>query len=89
MSAIREDRSLEDNASPATGRLLTETHLVDRPNISVVASRKWRSQGRSGPVFLKLGSLVRYRLENVETCLASCLPGSERLNSTQEVEGTK
>ena len=50
--------------------LLTEGELANYLNVSVAAVRKWRGQGR-GPAFCKLGSLVRYKREDVDQWLST------------------
>jgi len=45
-------------------RLLNEHEVAHTCAISVATLRKWRTL-RRGPRFLKIGSLVRYRLEDV------------------------
>jgi len=45
-------------------QLLNERELATACGISVLTLRKWRSL-RRGPRFLKIGSLVRYRPEDV------------------------
>jgi excisionase family DNA binding protein len=52
--------------------LMTEDEVSKRLNVSVASLRRWRLQGR-GPVFLKVGALVRYRPEDLEAWL-SALP---------------
>ncbi|MBI1955064.1 MAG: helix-turn-helix domain-containing protein [Acidobacteria bacterium] len=44
--------------------------------VSVGMVRRWRHQGR-GPRFLRIGGLVRYRLEDLEAWLASRPIGGE------------
>jgi predicted DNA-binding transcriptional regulator AlpA len=46
-------------------QLLNERELATTCGISVLTLRKWRSL-RRGPRFLKIGSLVRYRPEDVD-----------------------
>ena len=49
--------------------LLTENEVSKRLNVSVASRRRWRLQGR-GPAFLKVGCLVRYRPEDLESWIA-------------------
>ena len=49
--------------------LLTENDVSKRLNVSVASLRRWRLQGR-GPAFLKVGCLVRYRPEDLESWIA-------------------
>lgn len=45
--------------------LLTETDLSKHLRVSVACVRRWRLEHR-GPKFFKIGSLVRYKPEDVE-----------------------
>ena len=53
---------------PTTINLLTECDLSERLNVSVASLRRWRLENR-GPKFIKVGSLVRYRPEDLERWL--------------------
>ena len=48
--------------------LMTEEDVSKRLNVSVASIRRWRLQSR-GPLFIKVGSLVRYRPEDLESWL--------------------
>jgi excisionase family DNA binding protein len=48
--------------------LMTETEVAKRLNVSLASVRRWRLE-RRGPVFLKVGALVRYRPEDLDTWL--------------------
>jgi predicted DNA-binding transcriptional regulator AlpA len=50
--------------------LLTEAEVSKQLRVSLAALRKWRVMNR-GPQFLKIGSLVRYRQNDVDDWLAS------------------
>lgn len=82
---FREDQI--NNASLLSTDLLTETEVADYLHVSVATLRKWRLTSR-GPLFLKLGSLVRYRPEDVESWLSSCPQRGGRVNTTEEVGAT-
>lgn len=69
-----ENESAEENARCVEERFkqnmenvfMTEKELAKRWNVSVKVLQKWRVVG-GGPKFLKMrGSLVRYRLSDVE-----------------------
>jgi predicted site-specific integrase-resolvase len=45
--------------------LMTENEVSKRLNVSVASLRRWRVLGR-GPVFVKVGSLVRYQAEELQ-----------------------
>ena len=46
--------------------LMTETELAKRLNVSLASVRRWRLE-RRGPAFVKVGALVRYRPEDLDT----------------------
>lgn len=59
--------------------LMTEHEVSKRLNVSVASLRRWRLL-RRGPVFLKVGSLVRYSPEDLEAWLASLPTGGAVTN---------
>jgi predicted DNA-binding transcriptional regulator AlpA len=50
--------------------LLTEEDVAQQLHVSVASLRRWRIE-RRGPQFIKVGSLVRYRPEELEAWLLS------------------
>jgi predicted site-specific integrase-resolvase len=60
---------------------MTEEDVSKRLNVSVASLRRWRVEGR-GPLFIKVGSLVRYRPEDLEFWLAA-LPTGGSGNGTR------
>jgi len=56
---------------------LNQKQLANRWSVSEATLERWRSVG-IGPVFLKLFSQVRYRLEDIEAFEESCLATSTR-----------
>jgi excisionase family DNA binding protein len=54
--------------------LMTEQDVSKRLNVSLGSLRRWRLTKR-GPAFVKIGSLVRYSLEDLEAWLASLPTG--------------
>lgn len=54
--------------------LLTEEDVAKQLHISVASLRRWRLE-RRGPQFIKVGSLVRYRPEELEAWLAALPTG--------------
>jgi hypothetical protein len=50
--------------------LMTEDEVSNRLNVSVASLRRWRLQ-RRGPLFIKVGSLVRYRPEELDLWLGA------------------
>jgi hypothetical protein len=61
--------------------LITEHEVSKRLNVSVASLRRWRLLKR-GPAFLKVGSLVRYRPEDLEEWLSSRPTGGSRATTT-------
>jgi DNA-binding transcriptional MerR regulator len=45
--------------------MLTTKQLAERWSISARTLETWRQQG-TGPAFIKIGNLVRYRIEDIE-----------------------
>jgi excisionase family DNA binding protein len=60
--------------------LLTE-EVAKQLRVSVASLRRWRLE-RRGPLFIKVGSLVRYRLEEVEVWLAALPTGGASRTET-------
>jgi hypothetical protein len=58
--------------------LLTEEQLAKQLSVSVASLRRWRLLNR-GPKFIKVGSLVRYRPDDVERWLGELPTGGESL----------
>ena len=54
--------------------LLTEPEVADRLRVSLACLRRWRLE-RRGPRFLKLGSLVRYPAEELNSWIESLPTG--------------
>ena len=54
--------------------LLNETEVAKKLRVSLACLRRWRLEKR-GPVFLKIGSLVRYQQEDLATWLQSLPTG--------------
>jgi predicted DNA-binding transcriptional regulator AlpA len=50
--------------------LLREKQVSKWINASTAALRRWRREGK-GPKFVKLGRLVRYRVEDVEAWIGA------------------
>ncbi len=58
--------------------LLTEEEVAKHLHVSLASIRRWRLE-RRGPQFIKVGSLVRYRPEDLEFWLASLPTGGAQL----------
>jgi hypothetical protein len=56
---------------------MTQTELAERWQISEAALERWRTEA-GGPVFLKLGAQVRYRVHDVEAFEAEVLRESTK-----------
>jgi len=50
--------------------LLTEAEVSEHLKVSVASLRRWRLM-RRGPLFVKVGALVRYRPEDLDSWLAA------------------
>src|SRR5215475_7956572 len=53
---------------------LNEQEVSKRLNVSVATLRRWRLEKR-GPMFVKVGSLVRYRPEDLDSWVAALPAG--------------
>ena len=56
---------------------MTQTELAERWRISEATLERWRTES-NGPMFLKLGNQVRYRLQDVEAFEEAALRGSTK-----------
>ena len=59
------------------GRCMTQTELAERWQISEATLERWRTEA-GGPVFLKLGAQVRYRVRDVQAFEAEVLRESTK-----------
>jgi hypothetical protein len=57
--------------------LLTESDVAKQLHVSLALVRRWRLEKR-GPTFLKVGALVRYRPEDLESWLTTLPTGGNR-----------
>ena len=64
------------------GRCMTQTELAERWQISEATLERWRTEA-GGPVFLKLGAQVRYRVRDVEAFEAEVLRESTKSEGPQ------
>jgi excisionase family DNA binding protein len=63
--------------------LLTETDVAELLRVSLASVRRWRLEKR-GPTFVKVGTCVRYRPEDLEAWIGSLPTGSgSHSNQTQ------
>jgi hypothetical protein len=65
--------------------LQNEEQVAKQLNVSVASLRRWRLVNR-GPQFIKVGSLVRYRPDDVERWLADLPTGGERQNAPMQTK---
>jgi predicted DNA-binding transcriptional regulator AlpA len=61
-------------------KLLNEHDVARITGLSIASIRRWRLL-RQGPQYLKLGSAVRYRTEDISAWLATRPTGGERSRS--------
>ena len=55
---------------------LNKQEVSKRLNVSVATLRRWRLEKR-GPTFIKVGSLVRYRPEDLDSWVAALQTGGD------------
>jgi len=58
-------------SAPGSPDLMNEHQVAKFLQLSVASVRRWRLF-RTGPKYLKIGAAVRYRREDVESCIDSC-----------------
>lgn len=63
-----------------TERCMTQTELAERWRLSEATLERWRTES-GGPLFLKLGNQVRYRLQDVEAFEEAALRGSTKTDA--------
>ena len=56
---------------------MTQTELAERWRISEATLERWRTES-NGPLFLKLGNQVRYRVQDIEAFEEVALRGSTK-----------
>lgn len=64
-------QEIEKKRRASIARLLNSVEAAERLGISHQRIRALRMEG-GGPPFIKIGYLVRYRVEDVEAWIASC-----------------
>jgi excisionase family DNA binding protein len=67
---------------------LTEQEVSKRLNVSVATLRRWRLEKR-GPMFVKVGSLVRYRPEDLDSWVAALPTGGDSAATAVAVMTTR
>ena len=68
--AIRNPPPVNPPSLPKLPEMLNDHQVAEYLNMSVASVRRWRTF-RKGPKFLKIGSAVRYKREDVDTWLSS------------------
>jgi excisionase family DNA binding protein len=68
--------------------LLTEEEVAECLHVSLASIRRWRLE-RRGPQFIKVGSLVRYRPEDLESWLASLPTGGAQPAQAPTTSGSR
>jgi hypothetical protein len=68
-------------------RCMTQTELAERWRISEATLERWRTES-NGPMFLKLGNQVRYRVQDVEAFEEVALRGSTKTDGGVEQAAT-
>lgn len=63
------------------GELFNETEVAKKLRVSLACLRRWRLEKR-GPVFIKIGSLVRYPQEELDSWIHSLPTGGEHQHSS-------
>lgn len=71
----------DDDWSRVTVMLLTEPEVAERLRVSLACLRRWRLE-RRGPRFLKVGSLVRYPVDELNHWIESLPAGGAVATST-------
>lgn len=66
---------------------MTQSELAKRWRISEATLERWRTES-NGPVFLKLGNQVRYRIQDVEAFEEVALRGSTKTDGGVEQAAT-
>ncbi len=59
--------------------LCTEDQVAKQLRVSLASVRRWRLEKR-GPLFIKVGALVRYRPEDIENWLNALPTGGSAVN---------
>jgi excisionase family DNA binding protein len=68
---IRNPTLVNPPSLPKLPEMLNDSQVAEYLNMSVASVRRWRTF-RKGPKFLKIGSAVRYKREDVDAWLESC-----------------
>ncbi len=64
-------------------KLLNDHEVAARVGVSVATVRRWRQLG-TGPLYLKIGALARYRLQDIHDWLDSRPTGGDPTDRMQE-----
>ena len=69
-AAVETTPPIKSETRPHLPEMMNERQVAELLNMSVASVRRWRLF-RRGPKFVKIGSAVRYRREDLETWLDS------------------
>jgi hypothetical protein len=86
MAPIRQSAAVHDDTQSARhnlGRLVTEVEAAAMLCLSPTTLKKWR-RTRRGPVYYRLGSAVRYKVDDLESYLEDSIenPRNPRHDAT-------
>lgn len=76
-----ENKAQENTPAPNESLCLDEHFVAAFYRVSLGTVRRWRSLGQ-GPCYRKVGSLVRYSLDDLHAWLAARPTGGERVRGT-------
>jgi predicted DNA-binding transcriptional regulator AlpA len=77
---LRKKREHEEQHRVWLDALLNEYDVGLILGLSVSSLRRWRLAGQ-GPRYVKIGSRVRYRQEDIHTWLAACASGGSEMEA--------
>lgn len=60
-----------DNRTDTTSNLLTETEVAKILNVSPETLQRWRSTRLTNLTYIKVGRLVRYRIEDINAFITA------------------
>lgn len=78
----------DDDGSRVTVMLLTEPEVAERLRVSLACLRRWRLE-RRGPRFLKVGSLVRYPVDELNHWIEALPAGGAVATSTSRARNPR
>jgi excisionase family DNA binding protein len=88
LSQRRDLNAEPEESDSAVIALLTESEVSKALRVSLATLRKWRVEKR-GPRFIKIGSLVRYQLEDLREWLSKLPAGGMPISTTASHERSR